>query len=60
MARMRRVILILVLAVAPVSASGDHRTNSVGEPVFASPALAGKTIFIRGDKHLFTIRCAGL
>jgi hypothetical protein len=54
---MRRVILILVLAVAPVSASGvDHRTNSVGEPVFASPALAGRTIFIRGNQHLFAIR----
>jgi outer membrane protein assembly factor BamB len=32
------------------------RTNSVGEPVFASPALAGKTIFIRGNRHLFAIR----
>jgi hypothetical protein len=26
--------------------------NSVGEPVYASLALAGKTIFIRGEKHL--------
>ncbi|MGH9313556.1 MAG: PQQ-binding-like beta-propeller repeat protein [Vicinamibacterales bacterium] len=32
------------------------RTNSVGEPVFASPALANKTIFIRGERHLFAIR----
>jgi outer membrane protein assembly factor BamB len=32
------------------------RTNSVGEPVYASLALAGKTIFIRGGKHLFAIR----
>ena len=32
------------------------RTNSVGEPVYASLALAGKTIFIRGDKHLFAVR----
>jgi outer membrane protein assembly factor BamB len=31
-------------------------TNSVGEPVYASLALAGKTIFIRGEKHLFAIR----
>jgi outer membrane protein assembly factor BamB len=32
------------------------RTNSVGEPVFASPALANSTVYIRGDKHLFAIR----
>lgn len=32
------------------------RTNSVGEPVFASPALANGTVYIRGLKHLFAIR----
>jgi len=32
------------------------RTNSIGEPVYASLALAGGTIYIRGDKHLFAIR----
>lgn len=32
------------------------RTNSIGEPVYASLALAGRTIFIRGEKHLFAIR----
>lgn len=32
------------------------RTNSVDEPVFASPALAGGTIYIRGERHLFAIR----
>jgi outer membrane protein assembly factor BamB len=32
------------------------RTNSVGEPVFASLALAGGTIYIRGEKTLFAIR----
>jgi outer membrane protein assembly factor BamB len=31
------------------------RTNSVGEAVWASPALANGTIYIRGDKHLFAI-----
>ena len=31
------------------------RTNSVGEPVYASPAVANGNIFIRGDKHLFAI-----
>jgi outer membrane protein assembly factor BamB len=31
-------------------------TNSIGEPVFASLALAGGTIYIRGEKHLFAIR----
>ena len=32
------------------------RTNSIGEPVYASLALAGGTIYIRGVKHLFAIR----
>ena len=32
------------------------RTNSVGEPVYASPALANGTVYIRGLKHLFAIR----
>jgi outer membrane protein assembly factor BamB len=32
------------------------RTNSIGEPVFASPALANSTVYIRGEKHLFAIR----
>ena len=31
-------------------------TNSLGEPVFASPALAGGTIYMRGAQHLFAIR----
>ena len=31
------------------------RTNSVGEPVYASPAVADGTIYIRGEKHLFAI-----
>jgi outer membrane protein assembly factor BamB len=29
--------------------------SSVGEPVYASPALAGGRIFIRGERHLFAI-----
>ena len=32
------------------------RTNSIGEPVWASPALANGMVFIRGDKHLFAIK----
>jgi hypothetical protein len=32
------------------------RTNSVGEPVFASMALAGGTVYLRGERHLFAIR----
>jgi hypothetical protein len=32
------------------------RTNPIGEPVFASLALAGGTIYIRGAQHLFAIR----
>src|SRR3989304_3716575 len=31
------------------------RTNTVGEPVYASLALAGGTIYIRREKHLFAI-----
>jgi outer membrane protein assembly factor BamB len=31
------------------------RTNSVGEPVYASPAVADGTIYIRGEQHLFAI-----
>ena len=32
------------------------RTNSIGEPVYASLALAVETIYIRGAQHLFAIR----
>lgn len=32
------------------------RSNSVGEPVWASLAFANGTIYIRGEKHLFAIR----
>jgi outer membrane protein assembly factor BamB len=32
------------------------RTNPIGEPVYASVALAGGTIYIRGAQHLFAIR----
>lgn len=31
------------------------RTNSLNEPVFASPAIAAGRIFIRGAKHLYCI-----
>jgi len=31
------------------------RTNSVGEPVYASPAIADGKIFIRGEKNLYAI-----
>lgn len=31
------------------------RTNSLGEPVYASPAIASGRLFIRGDKHLYCI-----
>ncbi len=42
-----------------VRAGATHeilRTNSLDEPVYASPALAGGTIYIRGERHLFAIR----
>jgi outer membrane protein assembly factor BamB len=31
-------------------------SNSLNEPIWASPAIANGTIFIRGDRHLFAIR----
>jgi outer membrane protein assembly factor BamB len=34
--------------------------NSVGESVFASPAVAGSRLYIRGDTHLFCIGKRGL
>lgn len=30
-------------------------TNSIGEPVYASPAISGQRIFIRGEKNLYAI-----
>jgi outer membrane protein assembly factor BamB len=30
-------------------------TNTVGEPVYASPAIANSSIYIRGEQHLFAI-----
>ena len=30
-------------------------TNSVGEPVYASPAISGGKIFIRGEHNLYCI-----
>jgi outer membrane protein assembly factor BamB len=35
------------------------RTNTVGEPVYSSPAIADGMIFIRGERHLFAIAKAG-
>lgn len=31
------------------------RTNSIGEPIFATPAMAAGKLFIRGEKHLWCI-----
>jgi hypothetical protein len=31
------------------------RTNSLGEPVYASPAIADEKLFIRGEKNLYCI-----
>lgn len=42
-----------------VTAGTRHQvvaTNSVGEPVYASPAVARDTLFIRGERHLFAVR----
>ena len=42
-----------------IKAGPDHEvlaTNSVGEPVWASLALARGMVFIRGAQHVFGIR----
>jgi hypothetical protein len=42
-----------------IKAGPDHAvvgTNTVDEPVFASPALANGTVYIRGEQHLFAFR----
>jgi hypothetical protein len=31
------------------------RTNTLDEPVYSSPAIAGGRIYIRGERHLFAI-----
>jgi outer membrane protein assembly factor BamB len=31
------------------------RTNSIGEPVYTTPAISNGRIYIRGEKHLFAI-----
>ena len=31
------------------------RTNALGEPVYASPAIAGGRLFIRTEKNLYCI-----
>jgi outer membrane protein assembly factor BamB len=36
------------------------RTNTVGEPVYASPAVADGRIYIRGERHLFAIGASQL
>ena len=42
-----------------VLAAGDRpevlATNKLGDPVDASPVLAGKTLFLRGHKYLYAI-----
>ncbi|MCI0487932.1 MAG: PQQ-binding-like beta-propeller repeat protein [Blastocatellia bacterium] len=41
-----------------VKAGATHeilRTNSIGEPIYTSPALAGGKVYIRAEKHLYCI-----
>jgi outer membrane protein assembly factor BamB len=45
-----------------IKAGAKHevlRTNSLGEPVYASPAIADEKLFIRGEKHLYCITQRG-
>ena len=45
-----------MLAAGPVHTV--LRTNSVGEPVMSSPAIANGRIYLRGQQHLFAIASA--
>jgi outer membrane protein assembly factor BamB len=41
-----------------IQAGPEHKvvaTNKLGEPIYASPALANGIIYIRGEKHLYAI-----
>ena len=31
-------------------------TNAMGEPLMATPAIAGETMYVRGVKRLFAVR----
>ncbi len=46
-----------VLAAGPKHAV--LHTNSIGEPVYASPAIADGSIYIRGERHLYRIAAPG-
>jgi len=42
-----------------IQAGAEHKvitTNKLGEPIYASPALANGVIYIRGEQHLYAIR----
>lgn len=47
------------LVIARSDALRVLATNTIGEPVDASPALVGKQLFLRGRKHLFCIGSEG-
>jgi hypothetical protein len=34
----------------------EKAVNRMGEPVMATPAASGDTLFVRGTSHLFAIR----
>jgi len=41
-----------------VKAGREHeviRTNAIGEPLYASPAIANGRIYVRGLQHVFAI-----
>jgi len=46
----------LVVPTTTVNRTLLLATNSVGEPVWASLALARGMVFIRGDTHVFGIK----
>jgi hypothetical protein len=48
--------MLRTLIGAGIVCAGIVRTNSIGEPVYASLALTNGRVYIRGERHLFAIK----
>ena len=53
-----RAIAMEGVAAAATGVRARERADAIGEPVDASLTLAGGTVYIRGEQHLFAIRAA--
>lgn len=54
-----RIYLVSEDGTAYVMEAGSQfkllSVNSIGEPIMATPAIGGRTLFVRGSRHLFAI-----